>query len=75
MTIPEFIARCDLYCANASVSRTWLSKRLFADTFRIQSLAEGKSDVGVNRLARAVTDLDAMDTVPANDTAPQSEAA
>lgn len=75
MTIPEFITRCDLYCASAGVSRTWLSKRLFADTFRLQSLAEGRSDVGVNRLARAVADLEALLNLPANDTTTQAEAA
>lgn len=75
MTIPDFIARCDRYCAAADVSRTWLSKRLFADTFRLQSLADGKSDVGVNRLARAAADLDALEAAPANDATAQAEAA
>lgn len=64
MTISDFISRCDRYCADAGVSRTWLSKRLFADTFRIQSLADGKSDVGVNRLARAMSDLEALEAIP-----------
>ena len=73
MTIAEFIKRCDHYCGAADVSRVWLSKRLFADTFRLQSLADGKSDVGVRRLERAVADLAALET--ANDTSPQSEAA
>lgn len=73
MNIPDFIKRCDHYCASAEVSRVWLSKRLFSDTFRIESLANGKSDVGVRRLERAVADLAALEA--ANDASPQSEAA
>lgn len=57
MLISEFIARCDLYCRKAEVSRVWLSKRLFSDTYRIDNLAAGKCDVGVKRLERAVCDL------------------
>lgn len=72
MTISEFISRCDLFCRQAGVSRTWLSKKLFADTFRIQQLADGASDVGVRRLERAVADLATLET--ANDNHPQAEA-
>lgn len=54
------------------MSRTWLSKKLFADTFRIQQLADGASDVGVRRLERAVADLATLET--ANDNHPQAEA-
>lgn len=57
MTIGEFIQRCDRYCATAGTSRSWLSKRLFHDTYRLEQLADGQSDVGVRRLARAVDDL------------------
>lgn len=60
MTIPEFIRICDAYCAQAGVSRTWLSKRLLKDTTRLQQLADGEVDIGVKRLARAVADLDAL---------------
>lgn len=70
MTIPEFIARCDRYEAEAGVSRTWLSKRLFADTNRIADLASGESDVGVKRLARAVADLEGLEAA-----LPQADAA
>lgn len=64
MTIPEFISRCDAYCAEAGVSRVWLSKRLFSDTFRLDQLEAGVSDVGVRRLARAVADLAALSDKP-----------
>jgi hypothetical protein len=60
MTIPEFIRICDAYCAQAGVSRTWLSKRLLKDTTRLQQLADGEVDIGVKRLARAVADLGAL---------------
>lgn len=72
MTISDFISRCDLFCRATGVSRTWLSKRLFADTFRLQQLADGVSDVGVRRLERAVADLAALEA--ANDNHPQVEA-
>lgn len=57
MSIPEFIAACDSYCARAVVSKTWLSKRLFNDTYRLAQLGSEASDIGVRRLARAVRDL------------------
>lgn len=57
MNIPDFIARCDAYCAAARVSRVWLSKRLFQDTYRLEQLASGETDVGVKRLERAAEDL------------------
>lgn len=57
MSISDFIARCDAYCAATGVSRVWLSKRLFQDTYRLDHLAEGKTDVGVKRLERAADDL------------------
>ena len=60
MTITNFIARCDAYCEAAGVSRVWLSKRLFNDTFRLGQLAAGTSDVGVMRLERAERDLAAL---------------
>lgn len=60
MTIPEFICMCDAYCAQAGVSRTWLSKRLLKDTTRLQQLADGQVDIGVKRLERAVSDLTAL---------------
>lgn len=62
MTIAEFIARCDAYCEKASVTRVWLSKRLFSDTYRIGDLADGKTDVGVKRLTRASEDLSELET-------------
>lgn len=60
MTITNFIGRCDAYCEAAGVSRVWLSKRLFNDTFRLEQLAAGTSDVGVMRLERAERDLAAL---------------
>ena len=60
MSISDFIARCDRYCADASVTRVWLSKRLFNDTYRLDRLAKGEGDIGVKRLGRAMADLDAL---------------
>lgn len=57
MTIADFIKSTDAFCARFSVSRVWLSKRLFGDTYRIERLADGSVDVGVRRLERAVRDL------------------
>jgi hypothetical protein len=62
MTISEFIARCGRYIEAAEVSQTWLSKRLFNDTFRLRDLAAGTTDVGVRRLERAVRDLKALES-------------
>lgn len=73
MNIPDFIARCDRYCETAGVSRTWLSKRLFSDTFRLDQLARNETDVGVKRLARAVGALAALEA--ANDSSEQERAA
>lgn len=73
MTIEQFILRCDRYRQAAGVSRVWLSKRLFDDTYRIDELAKGKSDVGVKRLARALADLAKLEA--SNDTSAQSKAA
>lgn len=61
MTISDFIERCDRYCAAAEVSRVWLSKRLLSDTFRLRDLADGKVDIGVKRLERAVADLEELE--------------
>ncbi|MDY6922780.1 MAG: hypothetical protein SWI22_02325 [Pseudomonadota bacterium] len=60
MTIADFIARCDRYCRENSVSRVWLSKRLFSDTRKLDQLADGTADVGVRRLERADVDLRAL---------------
>lgn len=51
---------CDAYCAEAGVSRVWLSKRLLKDTTRLADLANGEVDIGVKRLDRAVRDLKAL---------------
>ncbi|WP_433956302.1 hypothetical protein [Brevundimonas bullata] len=82
MTIPDFLSLCDDFCRRKAVSRTWLSKRLFSDTYRLQNLAAGDSDVGVKRMEQAVADLQRMnldtpDTVnsAANDREPQAKAA
>ena len=60
MTIADFITRCDLYCQDRGVSRVWLSKRLFSDTFKLDQLAAGSADVGVRRLEKADADLRAL---------------
>ena len=57
MTIPEFISRCDAFCERFDVTRVWLSKRLFKDTYRLKDLADGTADVGVRRLDRACEEL------------------
>jgi hypothetical protein len=79
MSIPDFIARCDRYCAASGRGRVWLSKRLFDDTNRLEVLAGGKSDVGVKRLERASRDLAALEealaALPANDQTASQEAA
>ena len=62
MSIPAFIERCDRFCVEAGVSRTWLSKRLLKDTRRLQELAEGKVDIGVKRMERAKRDLAVLET-------------
>jgi len=62
MSISEFITRCDAYCEAAKVSRVWLSKRLFNDTYRLDDLAKGGTDVGVKRLERATEDLASLET-------------
>jgi hypothetical protein len=62
MTIAEFIQRCDAFCATHEVSRVWLSKRLLANTDRLEKLAVGKVDIGVKRLERAMADLRALET-------------
>jgi hypothetical protein len=63
MTIPDFIARCDAYCGRAKVTRTWLSKRLLNDTYRLDQLANDEVDIGVKRLERALGDLTALERV------------
>lgn len=57
MTITDFIKSADAFCDRFGVSRVWLSKRLFGDTYRIGRLADGSVDVGVRRLERAAADL------------------
>lgn len=57
MMIPDFIRRCDAYCREAGVKRVWLSKRLLQDTYRLEKLANGDVDIGVQRLERASRDL------------------
>ncbi|QTC88166.1 hypothetical protein [Brevundimonas pondensis] len=61
MLIPDFIARCDAFCEAHGQSRVWLSKRLFNDTFKIENLDAGATDIGVRRLAKAEVDLAALE--------------
>jgi hypothetical protein len=62
MSISDFITRCDRYCEAAGVSQTWLSKRLFADTYRLSHLRKGGTDIGVLRLERATHELADLET-------------
>lgn len=57
MDIPSFISRCDQFAEAHGVTRVWLSKRLLADTYRLDRLAAGQVDIGVRRLERAYRDL------------------
>ena len=75
MDIPDFIARCDRYCAKADVTRTWLSKRLLHDTYRLDLLSKGEVDIGVKRLARAADDLAALEREATTPRPTQPEAA
>lgn len=61
MTISEFIARCDRYCEAVGRTRKALSKQLLLDTSRIDDLEAGGTDIGVNRLERASSDLAALE--------------
>lgn len=70
MSISDFIARCDAFCEAQGRSRVWLSKRLFNDTFRIETLAVGATDVGVRRLERANADLTALEKNPSGHVKP-----
>lgn len=69
MSIPDFIDRCAAFEARTGRSRTWLSKVLFEDTYRIRNLANGSSDVGVRRLERALAAL--ADLEASTPTAPE----
>lgn len=69
MTISDFIARCDAFCAKRGVTRVWLSKRLLGDTYRLDKLAAGEVDIGVKRLDRAVSDLAALEADAASEAA------
>lgn len=66
MSISDFIERCDRYCETRGVTRVWLSKRLFKDTYRLEDLAADKSDVGVKRLERASEELAALEAEPSH---------
>jgi hypothetical protein len=61
MTIADFIERCDKFAAQRGVSRVWLSKKLLADHRRLDKLARGEADIGVQRLERAADDLSALE--------------
>lgn len=65
MNISDFIERCDAYRAKRGVSRVWLSKRLLADTYRLDKLARGEVDIGVQRLERAAEDLAELERLDA----------
>lgn len=52
-----FISSCDAVASAMKLQRSSLSKRLFNDGKRLDSLADGKSDIGIGRLARAEEEL------------------
>jgi hypothetical protein len=70
MSIAEFIAACDRFCETRDVTRVWLSKRLLADTYKLDHLASGAVDIGVRRLERACADLEELERTH---TAPDSQ--
>lgn len=59
--VSQFVTRADAYCAQRGVSRTWLSKKLFADTYRIQNMADRRTDIGFDRLTKAFEDLTSLE--------------
>ncbi|MBD3571680.1 hypothetical protein EJ082_01645 [Brevundimonas diminuta] len=52
-----FIERCDAFAASRGVKRSTLSVWLFNDGKRLDQIASGTSDVGVQRLHRAAEAL------------------
>lgn len=57
MSIPDFVKACDAFCERHAVTRVWLSKRLLADTYKLDKLSKGEVDIGVKRLDQAFSDL------------------
>lgn len=71
--IKSFLARCDAYRSRRSppISRARLATILFNDGSKLDSLDAG-TDIGTRRLARALTDLAALEAAL---DAPEQEAA
>ena len=67
-TLTAFLARCDKLADKRRWRRSTLSTRLFNDGGRLDQIAAG-SDVGVRRLARAVVDLQKLESMPAEQVA------
>lgn len=59
--LADFISRCDAYAQRRGIKRSTLSAWLFNDGKRLDQIAGGQSDVGIGRLARAVTQLDGLE--------------
>lgn len=59
--LAAFIGRCDRLAERLFVSRATLSLRLLRDGKRLDDIASGRSDIGVQRLSRAERDLAAME--------------
>ena len=57
----HFIRRCDNFAERRRIKRSTLSAWLFNDGRRLDQLAAGKSDVGVQRLSRAVEALSKLE--------------
>lgn len=57
----QFIARCDAFAVRRKVKRSTLSAWLFNDGKRLEQIAAGVSDVGVQRLHRAAEGLAALE--------------
>lgn len=67
--LADFVSRCDTVAPLLGVKRSTLSAKLFQDGKRIDVLADGKSDIGIGRLARAERELTALEGVAAQESA------
>lgn len=61
--ISAFLRRCDALCASATWKRSTLSTKLFNDGKRLDQIADGGSDIGIGRLARAEAELATLEDV------------
>jgi hypothetical protein len=59
--LSAFLSRCDALAPRLKLTRSTLSTKLFMDGKRLSALAEGRSDVGIGRLAKAERELAALE--------------